>query len=82
VSPVRKIRNIVRRSQVGKGRKYRSRSAPLDALKIGETVCFEAKGHIEYASVRGSAYGFAKSRGRRFVCNRLNPSLVIVRRMA
>ena len=76
------IEEVVERADVGRGKRHRSRTAVLENLRVGQRAIFRAKGITQYASVRGSAYGYAKASGKRFVCFRLDGTTVAVRRMA
>lgn len=59
---------------------YKSRIEIWSKMEVGDEAFFEAVGHIEYANIRGSAYGWGRPKHRQFRAHRLNEQTIVVRR--
>lgn len=57
---------------------YKSRTEIWSQMRVGDRVHFAATTLVQYASVRGSAYGYGRSRNKIFKATRIDEDIVAV----
>ena len=74
--------DIIEPSDIGPDKRFKTRTAALAGMQVGDIRYFRAETDVERASVRGSAYNYGRPRGWKFVAQRMENSVVAIKRMA
>lgn len=60
---------------------YKSRIEIWSKMEVGDEAKFFANGPIEYANIRGSAYGWGRPKHKVFRAHRIDENVIVVRRI-